>query len=261
MKIPLGSAFSLLRMANLSALRFVFRPAAGLAYLRDVRAAYLARTYGPVRDIELRDLASDEKPESIFFPAAAVRPGSTPPADLAALAVLARKKKPAHVFEIGTFEGLSTVVFAKNAGPACRIATLDLPADRDVPRTKRSFEAQSVSGEYRSGRLIDAYDCGAQVERLYGDSALFDFSGHENTVDLFFVDGAHTRDYVLKDSLTALRCVRADGWVVWHDGFIPDVFAVLKKIGAHHPLFRIGGTSLVLSLRKPSPEFPWAEFS
>lgn len=252
---------ALLRAANPGVLRFAFRPARGLAYLRDVRAAYLARAYGPVRDMELRELASGEPPETLFFPASAVRPGSTPPADLSALAVLARKKKPARVFEIGTFEGLSAVVFAKNAGPACRIATLDLPGDKDVPRTKRSFAAQSVSGDYRSGFLIDAYGCAPQVERLYGDSALFDFSGYENAVDLFFVDGAHTRDYVLKDSLTALRCVRKDGWVVWHDGFIPDVHAVLKKIGARHPLFRIGGTSLVVSLRAPSPDFPWTDFS
>ncbi len=261
MKIPLGPAFSLLRMANPAALRFAFRPAAGLAFLRDVRAAYLARTFAPVRDIELREVEPSENPESLFFPGAAVRPGSTPPADLTALAVLARKKRPVRVFEIGTFEGLSAVVFAKNAGPACRVTTLDLPVDKDVPRTKRSFEAQSVSGEYRSGRLIDAYGCGAQVDKLYGDSALFDFSGYADAVDLFFVDGAHTRDYVMKDSLTALGSVRADGWVIWHDGFIPDVFAVLKKIGAHHPLFRIAGTSLVLSLRKPSPDFPWADFS
>ncbi len=261
MKIHLRPAFSLLRMLNLSALRFVPRPARFLAFLRDIRAAYLARIFGPVREIEIGDLSPNRSLESIFLPVAAIRPGSTPLPDLAALAVLAREKGPARVFEIGTFEGLTAVVFAKNAGPASRISTLDLPAVGGVPRTKRSFETQSISGNYRTGYLIDEYRCQDRVEKLYGDSALFDFFGRADSIDLFFIDGAHTRDYVLKDSLIALRCVREDGWVLWHDCFVPDVFAVLKRIGVHHPLSRIRGTNLVISLRKPSPEFPWEDFS
>jgi hypothetical protein len=52
---------------------------------------------------------------------------------------------------------------------------------------------------------------------LFGDSASFDFSPFAGAVDLFFIDGAHSYEYVRSDTLRALQCVRPGGVIAWHD--------------------------------------------
>lgn len=226
-------------------------------YLRSLERTYRSFDIGRIRKIHLAELLGDDCAHNLFLPAAHVRPGSTPLHDLAVLAALVSEKKPQCVFEIGTFEGLTSVVFAKNGNERCHVYTLDLPhQEATLPRTARSYRAHSIAGPYDSGKLIDTFRCGQQVTRLLGDSAVFDFTPFYDKVDLFFVDGAHTEDYVALDSLHALRCVAPGGWVVWHDCFLPQVMSVLQQISRYLLVYQIEGANLALTLQKPGPDFP-----
>ncbi len=49
--------------------------------------------------------------------------------ELASLAYIMRVLKPMLVFDIGTYIGRTTRLFAHNSPPACKILTLDLPQD------------------------------------------------------------------------------------------------------------------------------------
>jgi hypothetical protein len=128
--------------------------------------------------------------------------------------------------------------------------TLDLPHDKELQRTERSYAAHSISCQYRSGHLIDAFGVREQTEALYGDSALFDFAPYRKRIDLFFVDGAHTADYVLSDTRRAFESVTPDGWVVWHDCFTPQVMRVLKDIAQTTRVLQIRGTNVAVATSK-----------
>jgi len=257
MKFRLRQFITLLRTINLGALYFWKDAEKFKNYLRQLNKIFLSWTSAPIRPMELSELLGKDFCSNVFIPLGNIKPGSTPLADLVALAALAIKKRPINIFEIGTFEGLTSVVFVKNLEPKINVFTLDLPLQKEVPRTRRSFKAQSVAGPYQSGYLIDAMGCSRQIKRLFGDSALFDFKAYENSIDLFFIDGAHTADYVARDSLNAFQAIVPDGWIIWHDCFIPEVSKILREIARHHPILHIRETNLVLSTQKPNKSFPW----
>jgi predicted O-methyltransferase YrrM len=189
------------------------------------------------------------------LPIGCVRLGSSPLHDIAVIAALTKKRQPREVFEIGTFEGLTTVIFIKNGGPNVQVHTLDLPHDRtDIVRTERSYEAHSIACSYTSGHLIDRFGVRSQTDTLFGDSAVYDFQQYRDRIDLFFVDGAHTEDYVASDTYHAFDSLTPDGWVIWHDCLVPQVLKVLKKVAKFVNVLHISGTNLALVIGKPNPD-------
>jgi len=46
-------------------------------------------------------------------------------------------------------------------------------------------------------------DIARRSNLLFGDSASFDYSPYHGRVDLFFIDGAHSYEYVRSDTLNA----------------------------------------------------------
>jgi len=221
-------------------------------YLSDCKRSYLAHSCEPpIERTELSTLTPRDL-NTLFLPIQCIRSGSTPFYDLVALTVLSRCKRPECIFEIGTFEGLSAVVFAGNV-PDCTIFTLDLPPDESdrVVRTGRSWIAQSIRESYETGYLVDQFGLSDRVRRLHGDSALFDFSPYFDRIDLFYVDGAHTADYVDNDTRIAFQCIKSDGMIIWHDCLNTAVFRVIKRIARCVPVKYIVGTSLAFAIGKP----------
>lgn len=240
--------------ANLKSLRFLSKPDRLVGYLRDVEEAYQPYTQMPIQPLDLAEILGSDFAEPLFLPMGYVRAGSSPAGDLAALAGITKKKQPKSIFEIGTFEGLSTVVFVKNAAADVVMHTLDLPhGQNEISRTSRSFSAHSIAEPYVSGHLIDRFSIRARTNAYWGDSAIFDFRPFDSAIDLFFVDGAHTEDYVASDSCRAFECVATDGWVLWHDCFTPQVLKVLKQIAETTKVYQLRGTNLALVMGKPSP--------
>jgi predicted O-methyltransferase YrrM len=141
--------------------------------------------------------------------------------DLVSLCLLCRAldPPPLRIFEIGTSVGTTALHFALNSPPDARIYTLDLPAESGGPtlRTTPMDEAH-IRGRRTIARYqFDDRPEAAKIECLFGDSATFDFTPYEGRIDLFFVDGAHSYEYVRADTLSALRCCRPGGIVAWHD--------------------------------------------
>ncbi|MGH7517717.1 MAG: O-methyltransferase [Gemmatimonadales bacterium] len=140
-------------------------------------------------------------------------------ADLVALCQLCQLVRPRVVFEIGTFHGYSTLHFALNTPADAVVYSLDLPPDQPqltlgatVMDVVIAREGAATSTYAFSGREVEA-----KIRLLHGDSAKFDFSPWHRGVDLFFIDGAHSYEYVRSDSERALECVRPGGVVAWHD--------------------------------------------
>ena len=106
---------------------------------------------------------------------------------------------------------------AANSLPDARIYTLDLPNESQTELPIDPGEKKYIDKETSGARFIGT-DCEPKITQLYGDSATFDFSPYHDTVDMIFVDGAHSYDYVLHDSRGALKLLRdGKGLILWHD--------------------------------------------
>ena len=129
--------------------------------------------------------------------------------DLVGLCSIVQIIQPRIIFEIGTYHGSGAIHLSANA-PQADVYTLDLASGDST-----SLPTTIVDGYHRDARRYD--HLGDRIHRLFGDSATFDFSPFHNRVDLFFIDGAHSYEYVRNDTEKALPCVKKGGVIAWHD--------------------------------------------
>lgn len=150
--------------------------------------------------------------------------------ELFVLVELLQISHPTACFEIGTFDGRTTLNMAANTPDEAIIYTLDLPCEQ-VNATKFSldpFERFAVLKE-TSGIRYRGTIWERKIQQLYGDSATFDYTPYRGEIDFVFIDGSHTYEYVLNDSRNALTLLRnGKGTILWHD--YPDTSSVLKAI-------------------------------
>jgi predicted O-methyltransferase YrrM len=176
------------------------------------------------------------------------RPRGLPHGDAYVLALITATVRPRRVFEIGTGTGEGTLLMARNA-PGARIDTLDLGADADASlgeqRGDAPLVADSVGGAFRGSEFEGS------ITQHLGDSAQFDFTPFAGQMDLVFVDGAHTAEYVRADSQAAFAMLAPGGTVVWDDCHLyhPGVGKGLAALRAEgRPITRIE-TSRFAALR------------
>ena len=167
--------------------------------------------------------------------------------ELAVTALICRWLKPSSVFEFGTFNGRTTLNLAANAPVDARIYTLDLPeageTEFDVEKGDTDLHLEERSGNYFRDTAFSG-----KIEQLWSDSARFDETSLRGQVDLVFVDGAHSLDYVRSDTTKALAMLRPGGVILWHDycAWYPGVFEYLHQMLPSYPLKHIEGTHLAV---------------
>ena len=140
-------------------------------------------------------------------------------ADLVGLCILCRAIEPRTVFEIGTLNGYSTLHLALNSPADATVYTLDLPSDGPGPSLGVTFSdvAHAARGSATTNYWFSGTEVEGKIRTLRGDSATFDFSPWRGKVDLFFIDGAHSYEYVKSDTERALECLSPRGAIAWHD--------------------------------------------
>ena len=147
------------------------------------------------------------------------------------LASLIRLSEARQAFEFGTYRGISSSQLALNLPVDGKLYTLDLPADpsplkfnlKEPDEIKIAYER--VKGDVIPKELLP------RIRFLHSDSAAFDETPYLDSMDLVFVDGAHTLQYVQNDSVKGWRMLKAGGFMVWHDcrAQTPDVVKFLLK--------------------------------
>ncbi len=210
---------------------------------------YRLKTKAP--EVALSEIVPEQQP--IELRVLETRDGNVSLYELASIVSIARQLQPRRIFEIGTFNGRTTLNLAANSAPDVSIVTLDLPAAQ-IGETKLSVESSEVKfiDKAASGVLYHATDQEHKIRQVYGDSATFDFSPYYGTCDLVFVDASHAYEYVLNDSRIALKLLKPSGprAVIWHDyGAWEGVTDALNKLySTGDPVFRnlkkIASTSL-----------------
>jgi hypothetical protein len=173
--------------------------------------------------------------------------------ELAILAALAADcANGSNLFEIGTFDGRTTLNLALNAPAQCTIYTLDLPRGlettfRLAAGERHMIEKDRPGWRYEAHREADPAAVG-RIRQLLGDSAALDFSPYADSCSLVFVDGSHGYEYVISDTRAAMDMASRGGAVIWHDyGIWNEVTKALDELEERegYGLRNISGTSLV----------------
>lgn len=172
-------------------------------------------------------------------------------AELVIISQLVKQSKPEKIFEIGTFDGRTTLNMAKNSPASSKIFTLDLGSEEIEELSKTPHGDRKFIGKVEAGWRFIGKQGSEKISQLYGDSTKFNFQEFFGKINLLFIDGAHQYEYVLKDSDTALKFMAPEGIILWHDYNTswPGVTKALNELYNQNPHFKnlkyISGTSLV----------------
>lgn len=189
--------------------------------------------------------------------------GISPVNDYYLLCRTARAIGVKKYFEIGTWLGLSAKNIADTLGDDIIIYSLDIPFNH--PEIAIYNIPVEIFGHY-----CKSYK---NISLLKSDSKYFDFSPYKKTLDLVFVDGNHSPDYVESDSVNALSLLKNDDSIIaWHDYMILGVVnndvlsGILRAIPQkdHRHLIHIKHSNLALyskSFNFPFKETPVWEIS
>lgn len=177
--------------------------------------------------------------------------GNVSERELVTIARLVRDAAPRELFEFGTFDGRTTLNLAANAAESARVYTLDLPQETIAEAAGPIHEHEvRYADKASSGSRFAGTDQAPRIEQLRGDSGRFDLASYYGRMDFVFVDGSHTYEYVINDSLHAMRMLRdGKGTIVWHDyGRWDGVTRALNELRRLDPQFAgilwIEGTTL-----------------
>ena len=201
-----------------------------------------------------------QKEQTVLMSEPAIIQGNVSLYELLALNMFVKTFDPATIFEIGTFDGRTTLNFARNCSPNTKIYALDLPKDETstalltVARSDQNLINTNITG----ARLLRSTDTMSRkkITQLYGDSAKFDFTPYLNSIDFIFIDGAHTYEYVKNDTAIALKLLRnGKGVILWHD-YDPlheGSVRAIEELQAAHPSWdvrHVEGTNVVCLVLK-----------
>jgi hypothetical protein len=210
---------------NLGALRFASKPMQMAQYTSE--AIFLAKALARRRGLPERNVAEVlPLPNSQQIELAGLRqlawnqPVGSYLIDLVSLCLICRAIQPRVVFEIGTSVGYTALHFALNTDADARVFTLDLPRlnrTQPVLVTTLMDEMHIRGNDHIETYCFDGESAARKITCLLGDSAAFDFSPWHDGVDLFFIDGAHSYEYVRSDTTNALSCARQGSVIAWHD--------------------------------------------
>lgn len=241
---------------NLVSLRWLTNPSQLIGY--NAETLFLYKTIARERGLPLRNVfevlpGGDDCPIVLSALHSETAWFSTVPSytqDIVSLCLLCQLLKPRIVFEIGTAAGYTSLHLALNTPAECEVYTLDLPRDRHaLPELKTTAMDEFQMGMYAAveQHVFASSRVAPKITCLYGDSATFDYAPFHGRVDLFFIDGAHSYEYVRSDTLHALDCCHPGSVIAWHDfgrAGLNGVSRWLTELAREREIYVVPGGSL-----------------
>jgi hypothetical protein len=253
--IRLGTVVDAVKSASLNGLRLALRDRQlAREYVSqslrrfDELMGYGLRRNNPLTFIYEQGWATRRPEDRVEVPAVIELAGGTQIDELILLATVARVLRPRKVFEIGTFMGQTTSVFALNAPPDATVVTMDLPPASE-PEPASYIDTDVILVKQRKvGSFLQMVGLTGRYEQILCDSMQFDPGPHAASVELGFIDGAHSRSYVENDTRKMAVMMSERGLVFWHDyggkGRFRDLTDYLDQLARTVAIYRVPGMSL-----------------
>lgn len=237
---------TIIGLVRYGVIAWLARPKDAVRFWRSIAAtaaSYVPAMSGTVPQVALDDALPGSEDQAVDLLAYRSAYGDPTFYELLTICRIARRTDPRRIFEIGTFEGGTTLQLAANT--TATLWTLDLPPDVPRPIVDPELDVYPESPGWR----VHTSAFADRVHQLLGDSSTFDFSPWKGEIDLVFVDGSHHYEHVRQDTDNAVRMARPGGLVIWHD-YAVYAPGVVRAIEEALPLFEsvvhIAETSLVV---------------
>ncbi|RPF42905.1 methyltransferase family protein [Thermodesulfitimonas autotrophica] len=196
-----------------------------------------------------------------------------------------RNFRPRRHLEFGTWQGTGTVYCLEECDAT--VWTINLPFGEDKPSGEAAYGCEEAElpairawarklglpeqGSYRTdtigfiGRVYLQKELGHRVCQIYCDSRKWEISNYPpGFFDSALIDGGHTKDVVINDTLKAFQLARSGGIIMWHDfcppiwkefattlGVTEGVLAIWKEIQKQvEQLFWIYPSFILLAVKK-----------
>ncbi|QXE92335.1 class I SAM-dependent methyltransferase [Geomonas subterranea] len=132
--------------------------------------------------------------------------------DAESLATVMRNVSPKVALEIGTANGMATLLMSVNA-PETSIFTINIPPEELAAGgggtlTTVAMEREVIGSAFRERNR-------SNITQIYANSATW--TPDIGTIDVAFIDGCHDTDYVFNDTRKILPHMRPGGFIIWHD--------------------------------------------
>ena len=132
--------------------------------------------------------------------------------DTESLATVMRNAKPRVALEIGTANGMATLLMSVNA-PDSKIFTVnispeELRAGKGGRLTTVTLEIENIGSAFRERKLTN-------ITQLLVNTATW--TPDIGTIDVAFIDGCHDTSFVYNDSRKILHHMKPGGFILWHD--------------------------------------------
>lgn len=132
--------------------------------------------------------------------------------DAESLATVTKNAKPLTVLEIGTSDGMGTVLLAANA-PGAKIYTVNISPEEILAGKGGNFttialEKEKIGKTFRD-RNIES------IIQIYANTATW--NPDLDSIDVAFIDGCHDTEFVYNDTKKVLPLMKKGGFILWHD--------------------------------------------
>jgi len=132
--------------------------------------------------------------------------------DAESLATVMQNTNPKAALEIGTANGMATVLMSVNA-PESKIYTVNIPPEEIMSGkggklTTVAIERDKIGIAYRERDF-------SNVTQIYANTATWE--PDIGKIDVAFIDGCHDAKFVYNDTRKVLRHMRPGGFILWHD--------------------------------------------
>jgi len=197
--------------------------------------------------VELTEIFPATEPLVMTFERYSYRGGNVSFSELGLLAAIVKSSRSRTIFEFGTYDGNTALQLAFNAPEDAVIYTIDLPPASRGARLRLDSGERLAVDSVRVGERFIGTNAEKKIRQILTDSAVYDYSALKGKVDLIFIDGSHSYEYLENDTRHALEMVAPNGTILWHDYMVwNDVTTYLNQLSRRLPLVHIKGTSLVV---------------
>jgi hypothetical protein len=132
--------------------------------------------------------------------------------DAESLATVVRNINPKTILEIGTSNGMGTLLISANA-PESKIYTVNiLPEEIQSGEGGKlvtiALEKEKIGIAFRQRKIKN-------ITQIYANTAKWE--PDIGVIDIAFIDGCHDTEFVYSDTKKILKHLRKGSFIIWHD--------------------------------------------